>query len=137
MARGRLDIGGWDENVNSQDWVLWLSSGHARKRHERHRSYLSCYRIHDEQLSTEHSKDGTRERAGRYLLRTEREDPSSFQPHSPSAWTPRPASMVVTWSSAITKTIARASEPGSLTWYTTRPECPPGPTLRWSVKWPV
>jgi len=57
---------------------------------------------------------------------TESEGPLLFQPQSPSAWTPRPASMAVTWSSAITKTIARPSKPGSLTWYTTRPVCPPG-----------
>ena len=68
---------------------------------------------------------------------TESERSLLFQPHSPSAWTPRPASMEVTWSSAITKTFARPSKPGSLTWYTTRPECPPGPTPRWSVRWPV
>lgn len=63
-----LDVGGWDENVSCQDWALWLRLAHAGKRHKRHLSYLSCYRIHDQQLSTEHSKDGTWERDRRYLL---------------------------------------------------------------------
>ena len=63
-----LDVGGWDENVTCQDWALWLSLAHARRRHKRRRSYLSCYRVHDQQMSTGHSKDGTWERDRRYLL---------------------------------------------------------------------
>lgn len=53
------DVGGWDESFHTQDYEMWLKLIYHRKVHKRNDRYLSCYRIHEEQLTTAHSEDGT------------------------------------------------------------------------------
>lgn len=67
--RALLDVGGWDEEVSCPDWGLWLRLAHAGHQHHRRRTYLSCYRIHEHQLTSRHSNDGTYERDRRHHLR--------------------------------------------------------------------
>lgn len=62
-----LSVGGWDENIRCQDWAMWLAlleSGHI---HKRNATYLSCYRIHSNQLTNQHFRDGTYDQDRNYL----------------------------------------------------------------------
>lgn len=65
-----LDVGGWDERVRCQDWGLWLALAHAGHRHRRRRTYLSCLRVHEGQLTCVDAVDGTYERDRLTFLRS-------------------------------------------------------------------
>ena len=65
-----LDVRGWDEQVSCPDWGLWLRLAHAGHQHWRRHAYLSCYRIHERQLTTVKSVNGTYERDRLHHLRT-------------------------------------------------------------------
>lgn len=62
------DVGGWDENVNCQDWGPWLSLASNGRRHAFRDCYICCRRVHEHQLTTVRAVDGSRDRDHRYFL---------------------------------------------------------------------
>jgi glycosyltransferase involved in cell wall biosynthesis len=61
-------VGGWDENVKSQDWDMWLKLAHAKFNHALLKNYLGFYRVHKNQLTTKHEKDGTWDIDQKYFM---------------------------------------------------------------------
>lgn len=60
-------VGGWDINVGSQDWDMWVKLAYHGLSAALHKNYLAFYRVHRHQLTTEHSTDGTWGKDGAYL----------------------------------------------------------------------
>ena len=52
-------IGGWDKRFKCQDYNMWIRMSHAGYRYGIMEHYVSFYRIHEHQLRTTHSVDGT------------------------------------------------------------------------------
>jgi glycosyltransferase involved in cell wall biosynthesis len=54
-------VDGWDENVKCQDWDIVLKMLYAKFSYKLNKNYVALYRVHNEQLTATHSKDGTYE----------------------------------------------------------------------------
>ncbi|MEO5927073.1 MAG: glycosyltransferase [Patescibacteria group bacterium] len=59
-------VGGWDTELSTQDFDMWLKLAHADFTLGYMQSYLCYYRVHPNQLTKLHLKDGTIQREGAY-----------------------------------------------------------------------
>lgn len=59
-------VGGWNVDLATQDLDMWLKLAHKGYKHAYMEAYLTYYRIHADQLSVTHAKEGIFKREGNY-----------------------------------------------------------------------
>lgn len=62
-----IAVGGWNREVTCPDWEMWTKLLHNGCTHKRNPSYVSCYRIHDDQMTAINAFNGSYNTDGAYI----------------------------------------------------------------------